>query len=201
MAAPGFLVIGAPGSGRSTALAVQAASLSEAGVPLILVTPRRSPLARVVGSAARRLLVTGTDAESAQALSAALAQPGRVAIVVDDADLLVGTPVGDELFAWYRRIQDSESQLLAAASAVGVIAPRGLVLELALGRCGLVLEPSSPTDGSAFGVRLPAAVIIGVPKLRGVLVSNGQVSAVQVPELAAWPPSSGGSGLGHMGGE
>ena len=201
VAAPGFLVIGPPGSGRSTALAIQAASLAAAGVPLILVTPRRSPLAGAVGRAAVRLHLTGTDAEAAQALSAALARPGPVAIVVDDADLLAGTPVGDELVARYRRIRDSGSRLLAAVSADSVTVPRGLILELARGRCGLVLEPSSPADGSALGARLPAAVITGVPKLRGALVSNGQVTAVQVPELAVSPPSSGGSGSDRAGGE
>jgi len=191
--APGFLVIGPSGSGRSTALATQASSLGRAGVPLILVTPRRSPLAAAVDRAAVRLHLTSTDAQSAQAVSAALAQPGPVAIIVDDADLLTGTPLGDELVSRYRRIQDSDSRLMAAVTTDSVTVPRGLVLELSRSRCGLVLEASSPADGSALGARLPAAVIAGIPKLRGALVSNGQVTAVQVPELAISPAGSGGS--------
>ena len=199
--APGFLVVGPPGSGRSTALAIQAVSLAAAGVPLILVTPRRSPLGDAVEGAAVRLHLTGTDAEAAQDLSAALAQPGVVAVVVDDADLLTGTPVGDELASRYRRIQDGDSRLLAAVSADSVTVPRGLILELTRGRCGLVLEPSTPADGMPFGIRLPAAVVGGALKLRDALVSNGQVTAVQVPELAQSPAGPDRPGPDRAGGE
>ena len=199
--APGFLLIGPPGSGRSTALAIQAGSLATAGVPLILITPRRSPLAGAMDAAAVLLHLTGTDAEAAQALSAALAGPARAAIVVDDADLLTGTPLGDDLVARYRRIRDSDSRLLAAVNSDAVTVPRGLILELSRGRCGLVLEPSSPADGTPLGARLPAAVIAGVPKLRGALISNGQVTAVQVPELAVSPARPDGSGPDEAGRE
>ena len=148
-----------------------------------------------------RLHVTSTDAQSAQAVSAALAQPGPVAIVVDDADLLTGTPLGDELVSRYRRIRDSDSRLIAAVTTDSVTVPRGLILELSRSRCGLVLEASSPADGSALGARLPAAVIDRCPQLRGALVSNGQVTAVQVPELAISPAASDGSLPGRAGGE
>lgn len=182
--AAGFLVIGPSGSGRSTALAVQATSLAAAQAPLVLVTPRRSPLAGAVDRAAVRLHVTGTDAEAATALGAVLGQPGPVGVVVDDAELLTGTPVGDELTAWYRRIRDSDSRLMAAATTDSVTVPRGLILELSRGRCGLILEPSSPADGSPLGLRLPAAVLAGGLKLRAALIADGRVTAAQVPELA-----------------
>ena len=179
----GFLVIGPSGSGRSTALAIQATSLAAVRVPLVLVTPRRSPLAGVVDRAAVRSHVSGTDAEAATALGAVLGQPGTVGVVVDDAELLTGTPVGDELTAWYRRIRDSDSRLMAAVSADSVTVPRGLILELSRGRCGLILDPSSPADGSPLGLRLPAAVLASGLKLRGALIADGQVTAIQVPEL------------------
>jgi DNA segregation ATPase FtsK/SpoIIIE, S-DNA-T family len=180
----GFLVIGPSGSGRSTALAIQAMSLAAAHVPLVLITPRRSPLAGAVDRMVVRSHLTGTDAEAATALSAVLGQPGPVGAVVDDAELLTGTPVGDELIAWYRQIRDSGSRLMAAASTDSITVPRGLILELSRGRCGLILGPSSPADGSPLGLRLPAAVLAGGLKLRGALIADGQATAVQVPELA-----------------
>jgi len=192
--APGFLVIGPPGRGRSTALTVQAFSLAADGEPLILVTPARSPLAVLAGQPAVRLHLAGTDAAAAADLKTALEQPGRVTVVADDADLLASTPLGSELAAWYQKAAaDSGSRLLAAVRTENVTVPRGLVLELSKGRCGLVLEPSSPVDGSPLGARLPAAVIAG-NRLRAALVSVGRVTVVQVPELPAAladPDSSG----------
>ena len=67
---PGLLVIGPHGSGRSTALAVQAASLARSGTPLVLVTPRRSTLASRLEPLLLHL--TGSDADAAARLTAAL---------------------------------------------------------------------------------------------------------------------------------
>jgi hypothetical protein len=66
-----------------------------------------------------------------------------VAIVVDDAELLTDTPLGNELTACYRRIRDSGHRLLAAAVADGSFGLRGLIPELAKTKCGLILEPTS----------------------------------------------------------
>ena len=105
-------------------------------------------------------------------------------IVVDDAELLADTPLGNELAACYRRIRDSGHHLLAAAVADGSFGLRGLVPELAKSKCGLVLAPASATDGSVLGARLPASVFAPGVTLRGALVHHGRVTAVQVP---AWP--------------
>jgi S-DNA-T family DNA segregation ATPase FtsK/SpoIIIE len=176
---PGLLVIGPHGSGRSTALAVQAASLARSGTPLVLVTPRRSTLA---GRLEPLLLhLTGSDADAAARLTAALDGTPGAAIVVDDAELLADTPLGNELAAWYRRIRDTGHRLLAAAAADGSFGLRGLVPELAKTKCGLVLEPASTTDGSVFGARLPASVFAPGVLLRGALIHHGRITAVQVP--------------------
>ena len=179
---PGLLVIGPPGSGRSTALAVQAASLARAGTPLVLVTPRRSALAGRLDPVLLHL--TSSDAAAVDSLMAALAGVTEAAIVVDDAELLTDTPLGNELTACYRRIRDSGHRLLAAAAADGSFGLRGLVPELAKTKCGLVLAPASTTDGSVLGARLPASVFAPGVTLRGALVHHGRITAVQVP---AWP--------------
>ena len=145
--APGFLIIGPPGRGRSAALTAAAFSLAADGEPLILLTPADSPLAAQVGQRSVRLHLAQPDAAAAAALKSALEQPGRVNVIADDADLLAGTPLGSELADWYAktaRTDSDGSRLLAAVRAESLTLPRGLVQELSKGRCGLMLEPSSP---------------------------------------------------------
>lgn len=144
----------------------------------MLVTPRRSTLADRLDPVLLHL--TSSDAAAVERLTAALAEPA-VAIVVDDAELLTDTPLGNELTACYRRIRDSGHRMLAAAAADGSF---GLVPELAKTKCGLILEPTSITDGSVLGARLPASVLAPGVTLRGVLIHHGRITAVQVP---AWP--------------
>jgi S-DNA-T family DNA segregation ATPase FtsK/SpoIIIE len=148
----------------------------------VLVTPRRSALADRLDPV--RLHLTGSDAAAVDTLTAALADVPTAAIVVDDAELLTDTPLGNELTACYRRIRDSGHRLLAAAAADGSFGLRGLVPELAKTKCGLVLAPASPTDGSVLVPRLPASVFAPGVTLRGALVHHGRIIAVQVP---AWP--------------
>ena len=182
---PGLLVIGPPGSGRSTALAVQAASLGRTGTSLVLVTPRRSAL---TGRVDPMLHLITSDAAAVDSLTAALAGVTEAVIVVDDAELLTDTPLGNELTARYRRIRDSRHRLIAAAAADGSFGLRGLVPELAKTKCGLVLAPASSTDGSVLGARLPASMFAPGVSLRGALVHHGRITAVQVPVWPDGPP-------------
>ena len=194
---PALLVIGQPGSGRSTALATAARALAAAGATLVLVTPRRSPLPAVLEPAAIRLHLTAADAAAAAALRDAVAAAGPVAMVVDDAELLDGTPVGEELTAQCRRIRDSGHRLVAAAGMDSASGFRPwLVPELAKARCGLVLEPASPTDAAPFGTRLPLSVLASGVRLRAALVQAGTVTAVQVPEISETPAHGGRQILG-----
>ncbi|HZR50819.1 MAG TPA: FtsK/SpoIIIE domain-containing protein [Streptosporangiaceae bacterium] len=181
---PGLLVLGPPGSGRSTALAVQVRSLSQAGAHLVLVSPRRSALPAALDPAAIIQHLTTSDAAAAEQLAKTLADASNTTVVVDDAELLNDTPLGQELTASYRRIRDSGHRLLAAAAAETSFGLRGLLPELAKTRCGLVLEPASTTDGSLLGARLPASVLAPGVRLRGALIHGGRVVAVQVPALA-----------------
>jgi DNA segregation ATPase FtsK/SpoIIIE, S-DNA-T family len=180
---PGFLVLGHPGTGRSTALAVQARSLAEYGLGLAVITPRKSALTDALDPGTIRVHLTTSDATAASALAAALTD-GPVAIVVDDADLLTDTPLGDELTSRYRGIRDSGHRMLAATTADGATVFRGLIPELAKAKCGLVLEPASAADGGPLGARLSLAVLASGLPLRGALVRGGLVMPVQVPTIA-----------------
>lgn len=93
-----------------------------------------------------------------------------------------------------------ERSILTSISHPNVVTvPRVLILELTRGQCGLVLEPFNPADGIRFGTGLPA--VTGVPKLRGALVSNGQVTTMQMPELAESPTVPDKPGSDRAGGE
>jgi len=181
---PGLLVIGPSGSGRSTALAVQARSLAQAGHPLVLITPRPSTLAGVIAPVSVRLPLTGTGAEAAGALQAVLAETSRAVLVVDDAELLTGTPLGDEVLAQCRALRDSGHRIVAATVPDSISTLRGITAELAKLKCGLLLEPANPLDGGPFGVRLPLSILTtGIP-LRGAFVQGSRITAVQVPSVA-----------------
>jgi DNA segregation ATPase FtsK/SpoIIIE, S-DNA-T family len=181
---PGLLVIGPSGSGRSTALAVQARSLAQAGAPLVLITPRPSTLAGAIAPAPARLPLTGTGAQAAAELQAVLAETSQAVLVVDDAELLAGTPLGDEVLAQCRALRDSGHRILAATVPDSVSTLRGITAELAKLKCGLLLEPANPLDGGPFGVRLPLSILTAGIPLRGAFVQGSRITAVQVPSVA-----------------
>jgi S-DNA-T family DNA segregation ATPase FtsK/SpoIIIE len=181
---PGLLVVGPSGSGRSTALAVAARSLAQAGHPLVLITPRPSTLTGAIAPASVRLPLTATDAEAAGAVQAVLAETSQAVLVIDDAELIVGTPLGDAVLAQCRALRDSGHRILAATVPDSVATLRGITAELAKLKCGLLLEPANPLDGGPFGVRLPLSILApGIP-LRGAFVQGSRTTAVQVPSVA-----------------
>lgn len=180
---PGLLVIGPPGSGRTTALAVQARSLAQAGHSLVLLTPRPSTLPGAIEPARMRL--TGTGAEAANALQTVLSETSRAVLVIDDAELLTGTPLGDEVLAQCRALRDSGHRILAATIPDSMSLLRGITFELAKLRCGLLLEPASPIDGLPLGVRLPRSVLGSGIALRGIFVQGSRIMVVQVPSITA----------------
>jgi DNA segregation ATPase FtsK/SpoIIIE, S-DNA-T family len=180
----GLLVVGPSGSGRSTALAVAARSLAQAGHPLVLITPRPSTLTGAIDPASVRLPLTVTGAEAATALQAVLAETSQAVLVIDDAELIVGTPLGDEVLARCRALRDSGHRILAATVPDSVSTLRGITAELAKLKCGLLLEPANPLDGGPFGVRLPLSILAtGIP-LRGAFVQGSRTKAVQVPSVS-----------------
>lgn len=178
-----LLTVGQPGSGRSSALAGQGRSLAAAGAGLILVTPRSSALPAAIDPALIKQRLTGTDAAAVQALRDALNQPGPAALIVDDAELLTDTPLGEELIARSRAARDTGTWLLAATAPDSVGGFKGLVPELVKARSALVLQPATPAEGLQFGARLPLSMLAPGIKRRAALINGGQSLPVQVPEI------------------
>ena len=139
------------------------------------------------------LLVEGSDPPSEHDLQIRLQRLDAEDLVsVDDAHLLVGTPVED-LLANHAARHGARAALHVASELEGAAtAFRGLLPQLARSRTAVVLQPGMPGDGSLMGARLPVGDL-PVPG-RGVLVHRGRTTRIQV--VAPGPPDGPGPTTG-----
>ena len=89
---PGFAIAGPPLSGRSTALLVAATSLLETGTAIVGLAPRESPLRDLAGQDGVLAVFTDASPDQRKLLELLEGASGPVAVLVDDAEALVGTP-------------------------------------------------------------------------------------------------------------
>ncbi|NSC24691.1 cell division protein FtsK [Streptomyces albus subsp. chlorinus] len=176
---PGFVIAGPPKSGRSTSVCAAARSLLRAGVPLVVVTPKRSPLRDLEAEPG----VLGGIQETADAarLQELLEQAagGRYAVVVDDAELVYDTPLDSVLEGVVRSGVDGGHGLVAAGTTDSLTSQyRGFVKEARRARSGLLLALQGNNEGELFNIRLPRTSPSGVAG-RGLLVLNGSMMPVQ----------------------
>ncbi|WP_329368280.1 FtsK/SpoIIIE domain-containing protein [Streptomyces sp. NBC_00669] len=182
-AGPGFVIAGPPKSGRSTALITAARSLLAAGTPVVLVTPRRSPLRDLAGQPGVLGLLMGTDA-SAEDLTELTGKAGgeKFVVLVDDSELLYDTTLETALEEVVKSGMDGDHALIAAGSADSMGSQyRGFVVEARKSRNGMLLSPQGGSEGDLFNVRLPRDVG-GGPLGRGLLIRGGTVMQVQAAE-------------------
>ncbi|GAB3886265.1 hypothetical protein GCM10027612_23060 [Microbispora bryophytorum subsp. camponoti] len=190
---PAAVIAGPPRSGRSSALVTAARSLLDRGTPVLVVTPRRSPLRDLAGAPGVLAVldgnarsVTGGGADDFGGLPGALdplalvAGHERYVVAVDDAELISpDSALGLALDEILRTGRDGEHGLLVAG-ATGDLATayRGFAAEARKGRTGLLLNVQSPADGDLFAVRLPRGAVGGPPG-RGLLVVSGAATPIQ----------------------
>ena len=183
---PGFVVAGPPRSGRSSALATICAGLRTRGRHVIAVTPRPSMLAGYANecwpSSVSDLIAMTHDL------------PANCAVLVDDAELVMETPVAAVLDRLMRTARDNGHLLVIAGTTEELsIGFRGFIVDARRGRAGLVLCPRGPLDGELLGVRLPRGDRSPTPPGRGLLVVGGATVAFQValppplPSRVAYP--------------
>ena len=174
------LVVGPPGSGRTTAASVLAAGLAARGLRTITWPAVGTPLderTATHGPADAR-----DTAELGRALDAAPAEP--LAVVVDDVEQLAGSaPDLDDRLAAATR--DPASGVLVVATArtdTAAAAYRGTCAALRATGAVLVLSPVEAGSAEVAGADLTWAVDPVRPRLpgRGALVHRGQVTPVQV---------------------
>jgi S-DNA-T family DNA segregation ATPase FtsK/SpoIIIE len=183
LSAPVVLVLGQPGSGRSTALAVMVRSLAGEGrEEVVAIMPRRSRLPELLGSLPGVRLFGPSELDSPE-LGRCLdeAEPSTV-VAIDDADALTDLPLAARLVTLLSRWREGGATVLAAAGieeAAGAF--RGLVPELRKSKCGLLLQPQQVTQGDLLGTRLQRSTVGAPVPLRGVAVHQGVATVVQVP--------------------
>ncbi len=180
---PGFVIAGPPKSGRSTTLMAATRSLIRRGTPVVLITPRRSPL-REWADEPGVLGMLGADA-SAEDLNelTARAPGGTFVVVVDDAELLYDQPLDAALEEVIRSGMDGDHGLIAAGAADSMGSQyRGFLVESRRSRTGLLLAPQGASEGDLFNVRLPRDAG-GGPAGRGLLIRGGTVTQIQAVAL------------------
>ncbi|MFJ8947694.1 FtsK/SpoIIIE domain-containing protein [Streptomyces sp. NPDC102395] len=175
---PGFVIAGPPRSGRSTALLVAARSLLRNQVPLILVTPRRSPLRTLENESGVLGVLTSESSERDVKELVGRTHGGRYAVVADDADMLYDTDLDRALQEIAQSGRDGGVGIVAAGATDTFNSQyRGFVVETRRSRQGMILSPQSASDGELFNVRVSTSG--EGPVGRGVLVRGGQMMPVQ----------------------
>jgi S-DNA-T family DNA segregation ATPase FtsK/SpoIIIE len=175
-----IVVAGPPRSGRSTALVALLRQLHDAGVPVVVAAPSRSPLA--VAAAELRIPVTTPRGPDPGPPPAA-----RAVLLVDDCEAFADGPAGERFTAWLRTSDAPLAAVVAGRADELATSYRGVAAEARRSQCGVLLRPG-PVDGELLGVRLPRRPAGGPPG-RGVVVgdpawghpfSGGEPVAVQV---------------------
>ncbi len=168
------LVVGPPGSGRTTALGTLALDLLDTGRNVAVIGP---DLARLLGPGPRRHPLDGApdDLERLVALRRAHTD---LAVLVDDAERLGGLAA---VVREVTRLVDDDDGAVVAATTPAVVERRGsaLVDDLAAAETGVLLHPRPGTRlwGVVVGARDPATA---PPPGRGLLVAEGTAVRVQV---------------------
>ncbi|MDT7545029.1 MAG: segregation ATPase FtsK/SpoIIIE, family [Actinomycetota bacterium] len=171
----GFLVAGPPRSGRSSALMAMATQLQAEGTRVVAVAPRPSALRALPGC--------HTDPDASYDLDAALGT-GRVALVVDDAELLVDSAVAHLLERTTRQMRDTGSLVVVAGTTDELVTGfRGFVVDVRRSRSGVLLSPQGPADGDLLGVRLSRGIGGDISPGRGLLCRQGRTQPVQLAHV------------------
>jgi DNA segregation ATPase FtsK/SpoIIIE, S-DNA-T family len=185
---PGFAIAGPALSGKSTALMVLAESLLASGSEVLALAPRESPLRGLDGRDG--VLAVFTDKPDQAKLVAALnaAAAGSTAVLVDDAELLVGHEAAEKVLSQVLTIGRDRGGALVVASSVAHLgrATRSFLTAVPQQtRCGLLLTPEDKGQAMLFGARVPGNSVFFRPAGRGFLVQANHAELVQVPELPA----------------
>jgi len=186
-ALPGFgplLVAGPPASGRTTALATIRAALerSDAGVRRILLSPRRSLLAR----AGWHEVATGPD--EAMALAQRLTEAvergsaGRLAVFLEALPEFTGTAAEFELERLMRILVREEHLVVGEGETSTWQQAYTLAGPMKAGRRGLLLVPGEMDGDTLMGTPLGRLRRADFPPGRGFLIVNGRAAKLQIAQ-------------------
>ncbi len=177
-----FVVSGPRGSGRSTALLTMATSLLSGQIPLCILAPRRSPLRSLAGHPGAQVR-TSTETLAGDFTDVLATVSGPLVIVIDDAEMLLDTPVSAKLDRVARTAADND-WLMVIGGTTSDLTRRfsGWIFDIRQSRSGIVLQPGSVADGEVLDVRLPRSTGSGaaLPPGRGILAVRGRWTTIQV---------------------
>lgn len=192
----GSLVVGPPGSGRSSALLVLARQAHAEGRLRAAVSPdaRFEDLAR--GDAHDLHVVTGRSSVEVRAVLGVLSRAALVVgdvVVVDDLDLLVQAfPLEADVLT--DLVRTGVAVLASASTVAAATAHRGPLAALRGARSGLVLAPEERGSSEVFGRPLGWSVDPEVaPAGRAVAIRGNELVPVQLasPGTVAVVPEAG----------
>ena len=180
-----FLVAGAPGSGRTTALQTLRAAFLAArpGAPTFYLGNARSVVGRIPGWTA-----TATDLDQVQAIAkelladasvAATPRTGMLVMIEGIADFL-GTSADQDLIALLKALRRGDHFVVAENEISGLMPNWPLLMELKSARRGFVLQPDPQEAETLLRTSLPRAKRSEFPPGRGFLVQNGKALRVQL---------------------
>jgi S-DNA-T family DNA segregation ATPase FtsK/SpoIIIE len=175
---PGVVIAGPARSGRSTTLLTMARSLIAAQTPILIITPRRSPL-RALDGTPGVIAVLGADFDI-EFLRAELNPLDRYVVMVDDAEMLVDAPNAPVLERIIVTGRDADHGLILAGTTGDLgRCYTGFIPAALKSRCGVLVTVDTPDDGDLFGVRLPRNAAPG-PMGRGLILRPGRVAPIQL---------------------
>ena len=188
-----FVVFGPPGSGRSTALAVVAATLAAQSVatgapPVVVLGPCDGPFAVLRGRAGIMVIDDAIDdrVDAVRSGGAFGSGPSGV-VVIDDADHLDADGRVTVALAGAHGVR-----LMVAVEqrSMGGYSSNALVVRARRSRRMLALTPDDPTEFlQATGVRWPVRPGLSLPPGRGVLVVDRVPTVLQVSSVLDPGPS------------
>jgi DNA segregation ATPase FtsK/SpoIIIE, S-DNA-T family len=182
---PCFAVAGPGKSGRSTILMSMARSFLAGGTPLILVTPRPSPLRSLSAAPGVTRLFDGADLdeeELSDALAALGGKPGVV--VIDDAELLRDCDAAGVLSRIIAVGADSGRALVFGGDSDSLgVGFSGWQVDAKRARRGCLIAPSTLPEGDLIGVRLSHGILAQPARPGRCLlnVGDGALVTVTVP--------------------
>jgi S-DNA-T family DNA segregation ATPase FtsK/SpoIIIE len=171
-----WAVLGGSGSGVSTALATVATALLAQGRPLCVVASPSPPWETVRRDS--HVLFCDDPGRVDELVALRRGSPD-LAVVVDDADQLLDTPLDDTLREVAALVdRDRGLVVVGARSDAVAVQYRGLAVAVTRHRTGILLGPTSATLGDLLGARVPVDRL--APPGRGYLVRAGVAVPIQV---------------------
>ena len=170
---PLFSITGGPRSGRSTALATIGEIAAKLGYRVVVTSgSRRSALWKAANDGLDWVWTTCSPADLVKTVMTNTNE--RIVVLIDDIQRF------DEQHYEFEAIFDGD-RVAAFFTATNDILESRVLRSLPTVRAGLMLQLSSPRDGSALGARtVPQDMIADLRPGQGLVIIDGQPTAAQV---------------------